>query len=99
MKTTSCTEPKHYAFDNAPRCNARTKRNNSNPCRSPAVRGKKRCRMHGGSKGNGGQKDNGNAIKHGYTTKVAKQFRKAVKTTLNKAMNLKEELGFIVDRK
>ena len=30
----------------APRCGARTRRNQ--PCRAPAVRGKQRCRMHGG---------------------------------------------------
>lgn len=28
MKTTSCTENIAYAFNNAPRCGARTKRNN-----------------------------------------------------------------------
>jgi len=50
MKTTSCTEKKRYAFDNAPRCSAKTKRNKGAPCRSPAVKGKKRCRMHGGLK-------------------------------------------------
>lgn len=30
----------------APRCGARTRENQ--PCRAPAVRGKERCRMHGG---------------------------------------------------
>ncbi|WP_420818736.1 HGGxSTG domain-containing protein [Occallatibacter savannae] len=33
-------------FSTAPRCGARTRR--GAPCGSPAVRGKKRCRMHGG---------------------------------------------------
>ena len=81
MKTTSCTEPKRYAFDNAPRCGARTKRNNGNPCRSPAVRGKKRCRIHGGTNGSGGQRGNQNAIKHGYTTQKAISLRQTIRST------------------
>ena len=31
---------------NAPRCGAKTRK--GAPCKGPAVRGKKRCRMHGG---------------------------------------------------
>ena len=37
-----------------PRCCARTRA--GTPCMSPAVRGKKRCRMHGGAKGVGAPK-------------------------------------------
>ena len=32
----------------APRCGARCRRNGGAPCRGPAIRGKARCRMHGG---------------------------------------------------
>jgi hypothetical protein len=32
---------------NAPRCGAKTRK--GTPCKGPAVRGKKRCRMHGGT--------------------------------------------------
>jgi hypothetical protein len=92
MKTTSCTEPKCYAFDNAPRCGARTKRNNGDPCRSPAVSGKRRCRIHGGGKGSGAQKENQNAFKHGLTTSAAKQFKKNVKNTLQHAATLLEKV-------
>ncbi len=84
MKTTSCTE-NSYAFNNAPRCGAKTKRNHGNPCRSPAIRGKSRCRIHGGSKGSGGQAGNRNALKHGYTTTAVKQFRATVKKLLKTA--------------
>ena len=35
----------------SPRCGAKTR--SGNACRSPAVRGKKRCRMHGGALGSG----------------------------------------------
>ena len=36
----------------SPRCGARTR--GGSPCRSPAVRGKRRCRMHGGAAGRAG---------------------------------------------
>ena len=85
MKTSSCTEKKSYAFDNAPRCGARTKRNNGAPCCSPAVRGKKRCRIHGGSKGSGAQKENNNALKHGYATNTIKDFKKTVRQIIKMA--------------
>ena len=87
MKTTSCTERKRYAFDNATRCGAKTKRNNGNPCRSPAVRGKTRCRIHGGSKGSGAQSGNKNALKHGYTTKEYRSFRKQISAELKDSHN------------
>lgn len=47
----------------APRCGAKTRRGTA--CMSPAVVGKKRCRMHGGAKGSGAQPGNRNAWKHG----------------------------------
>lgn len=78
MKTTSCTENIYYAFNNAPRCGARTKRNNGTPCRSPAVRGKNRCRIHGGSSGSGSQIGNKNALKHGYSTAATKKLKKEI---------------------
>ncbi len=92
MKTTSCNGQKQYAFNSAPRCGARTKHNNSTPCRSPAVRGKKRCRIHGGAQSSGGQEGNSNALKHGLTTAAVKGFRKAVKTAIQKTTRLAGEL-------
>ena len=47
----------------APRCGAKTRRGTA--CQSPAVDGKKRCRMHGGATGSGAPKGNTNAKKHG----------------------------------
>lgn len=82
MKTTSCTENITYAFNNAPRCGARTKRNNGRPCQAPAVKSKQRCRIHGGSKGSGGQKNNKNALKHGYSTIAVKVLKKEIRETL-----------------
>jgi hypothetical protein len=37
----------------SPRCGAKIR--SGGACRSPAVRGKKRCRMHGGASGSGPQ--------------------------------------------
>ena len=50
-------------MNQAPRCGAKTRC--GNPCRSPAVRGKRRCRMHGGAAGSGAPIGNKNALKHG----------------------------------
>src|SRR5690242_5771093 len=47
---------------NAPRCLARTRKGTE--CQSPAVSGKRRCRMHGGTNP-GAPKGNRNAWKHG----------------------------------
>lgn len=46
----------------APRCLARTRKGTE--CQSPAVNGKRRCRMHGGTNP-GAPKGNRNAWKHG----------------------------------
>jgi hypothetical protein len=46
----------------SPRCLAKTRRGTE--CQSPALRGKKRCRLHGGHS-TGAPKGNRNAWKHG----------------------------------
>ena len=46
----------------APRCLAKTR--SGGECQSPAVKGKRRCRMHGGTNP-GAPKGNRNAFKHG----------------------------------
>ncbi|HHF7367431.1 TPA: HGGxSTG domain-containing protein [Legionella bozemanae] len=85
MKTTSRTEKKHYAFESAPRCGARTKGNNGQPCRCPAITGKKRCRVHGGALGSGAKMGNTNALKQGYNTKEMRLYKKTVRTTLEES--------------
>jgi hypothetical protein len=60
----------------SPRCGARTR--SGQPCRAPAVNGKKRCRMHGGAPGSGAPHGNQNALKHGrYTRKAIARDREA----------------------
>ena len=46
----------------AKRCGAKTR--SGKPCEAPAVKGKLRCRMHGGNSP-GAPKGNQNALKHG----------------------------------
>lgn len=55
---------------NAPRCNAKTRA--GTPCQAPAIKGKTRCRMHGG-KGSGAPYGNNNAYKHGFYSGQTKQ--------------------------
>ena len=50
-------------MNQAPRCNARTRR--GTPCQQAAVTGRKRCRMHGGAEGSGSPPGNRKAFKHG----------------------------------
>jgi hypothetical protein len=59
------------------RCGARTR--SGTPCKSPAVRGKGRCRMHGGAQGSGAPLGNKNALKTGYYTREAKAERKFIR--------------------
>nr|WP_083220367.1 HGGxSTG domain-containing protein [Hoeflea olei] len=66
-------QPENLA--NAPRCGARTR--SGSECRSPAVRGKKRCRMHGG-KNSGAPKGNRNAWKHGNRSAEAEEQLKVI---------------------
>lgn len=57
----------------APRCGAKTRR--GTPCRGPAVRGRRRCRMHGGNSP-GAPRGNQYALKHGRRTAAAIAARK-----------------------
>ena len=65
----------------SPRCGARTRA--GHPCRQAAVRGRARCRMHGGAKGSGGPRGdrNGN-FKHGLWTRENVAARRAVRAEM-----------------
>lgn len=63
----------------APRCGARTRK--GTPCRSPVVRGRARCRMHGGTNP-GAPMGNKNAERHGYYSAQAKADRRAFRALL-----------------
>jgi len=62
----------------APRCGARTRAGTE--CQSPAVRGRQRCRMHGGN-APGAAKGNRNAWKHGNRSAEAEEQLKTVRKT------------------
>ncbi|WP_460449608.1 HGGxSTG domain-containing protein [Alsobacter sp. SYSU BS001988] len=66
---------------NAPRCGARTRA--GQPCQKAALRGKKRCRLHGGAPGSGGPSGNRNgAFRHGLATRTETEARRALSTLL-----------------
>jgi hypothetical protein len=70
----------------SPRCGARTRCGGA--CRSPAVHGKPRCRMHGGAPGSGAPKQNQNARKHGLFTRDAIEERRQIQALLGEAWKL-----------
>jgi uncharacterized protein YjcR len=70
----------------SPRCGAKTRWGGA--CRSPAVHGKQRCRMHGGAKGSGAPKANQNARKHGLFTRNAIAERRQIQALLGEARRL-----------
>ena len=72
------------------RCSAKTRCGGA--CRSPAVHGKKRCRMHGGAKGSGAPTANRNARKHGLFTGEAIAERRQIQALLGDARRLLEEM-------
>ncbi len=61
------------------RCLARNRR--GSPCQAPAVKGRRRCRLHGG-KSSGPPQGNQNALKHGYYTAKAIDERREVRACL-----------------
>jgi hypothetical protein len=70
----------------SPRCGAKTR--NLGPCRAPAVRGKRRCRMHGGAPGSGAPSGNHNARRQGLFTGEAIAERKQIEALLGEARKL-----------
>ena len=74
----------------SPRCGAKIRCGGS--CRSPAVRGKRRCRMHGGAPGSGAPWGNQNARQHGLFTRDAIAERRQIQTLLGEARKLLEEM-------
>jgi hypothetical protein len=74
---------------NAPRCGARTR--TGTPCGCPAIRGRSRCRLHGGlSPGAPSGEKNGN-FKDGFWTSEAVQERQWVKEMIELYTKATEE--------
>jgi len=70
----------------SPRCGAKTR--SGKPCQSPAVSGKKRCRMHGGAPGSGAPQGNQNALKHGLYTREAMAERRQIRALIRQSNKL-----------
>ena len=69
-------------MNHAPRCLAKNRK--GTPCQAPAMRGKRRCRLHGG-KSTGPPKGSQNALKHGYYTAEAKERRRQIRDFIRDA--------------
>jgi hypothetical protein len=72
------------------RCGAKTR--SGGACRSPAVDGNKRCRMHGGAQGSGAPRANQNARTHGLFTRDAIAERRQIRAVLGEARKLLREM-------
>jgi hypothetical protein len=70
------TDNPMHPCDAAPRCRARSKRTGQ-PCKAPAVRGFRVCRMHGARGGAPHGKRNGN-YRHGSRTKQMTELRRLI---------------------
>ena len=80
--------PNPSPMNRSRRCGARTRTGST--CRSPAVSGKQRCRMHGGARGSGAPAGNRNALKHGRYSHEAIEFRRAMRALVRAAGELIE---------
>jgi len=72
-----------FRMNRSLQCGARTRA--GKPCRSPAVRGKRRCRMHGGARGSGAPIGNKNAFRHGLYSGEAIALRRIVSELIRTA--------------
>src|ERR1700751_1295291 len=70
----------------SPRCGAKTR--SGKACMSPAVSGKRRCRMPGGAAGSGAPHGNKNALKSGFYTRQARAERKKILEVLRHSRDL-----------
>jgi uncharacterized protein YjcR len=71
------------AMRSSPRCGAKTRA--GTPCQSPAVAGKRRCRMHGGAAGSGAPLGNENAYKHGRYSRAERELMRKLRELMRAA--------------
>jgi hypothetical protein len=72
------------------RCGATTRA--GTPCLSPSVRGKTRCRMHGGAAGSGAPHGNRNALKDGLHTRSAIDERRRLRDLVRRSLRLVRQI-------
>ena len=68
------------------------KTRSGSPCRNPPVKGKRRCRMHGGAAGSGAPVGNVNALKHGYYSADSIAERRQATQLLNDSYDFLSQL-------
>lgn len=73
------------------RCGATTRTGHA--CMSPAITGRKRCRMHGGAHYSGAPLGNRNAFKHGHYAQAAVDLRRRMRDLVRRAHQLAREMG------
>jgi glucans biosynthesis protein len=76
----------------SPRCGAKVRTRGHAPCRNPAMKGKRRCRMHGG-KNEGGKIGNENALKHGRYRQALLRERREIREFIRWCDGVMEELA------
>jgi hypothetical protein len=81
----------------SPRCGARTR--DGHACRSPAVRGKNRCRMHGGAPGSGAPRRNKNALKSGFYTREEIEQRRRIQHLIRQSRKFLSQFDERLTRK
>jgi hypothetical protein len=87
MHHTEVRSAEPHTLHNARRCGAKTR--SGRPCRSPAVHGRSRCRMHGCAPGAGGPEGerNGN-YRHGFYTKEMQARLRAMRALTREVKEL-----------
>jgi glucans biosynthesis protein len=75
----------------SPRCGAQTR--GGGTCLAPALRGKMRCRMHGGAWGSGAPMGNQNARTHGAFTRDRIAEQRSIRTLLDESRKLLQKLS------
>ena len=60
---------------------------------APAVKGKRRCRMHGGAPGSGAPRGNKNALKHGNYTRDAIALRRHASELIRRSRELIKKIA------
>jgi hypothetical protein len=91
MHHTEVHSAEPHTLHNARRCGAKTR--SGRPCRSPAVHGRSRCRMHGCAPGAGGPEGerNGN-YRHGLSTKETRMRLRAMRDLRREVKDLTRKL-------
>jgi hypothetical protein len=88
QRTTTAPEP--ASTKTAPRYGAKTRA--GHVCKSPAVKSRKRCRMHGGAVGSGAPKGNG-SYTTGLFTKDMLNERQTIREIVAETRELMRRIG------